>query len=91
MEGNGPIQGQAKRAGIVIFGNDPVATDATAARVMNIEPSRVRHLSMADQFLGNIALERIEQIGESLESVQQTFHLIDQFRHLRAAERAGAS
>jgi uncharacterized protein (DUF362 family) len=91
MEGNGPIQGSAKRAGVVLFGNDLVATDATAARVMNIEPSRVRYLSMADQFLGNLALERIEQIGESLETVQQHFRLIDSFRHLAAAERAGAS
>jgi uncharacterized protein (DUF362 family) len=90
MEGNGPIQGQAKRAGVVIFGDDLVATDATAARVMNIEPSRVRYLSMADEFLGNVALERIEQVGESLERVQQNFRLIDAFRHL-AAERAGAS
>ena len=91
MEGNGPIQGHAKRAGVVIFGDDLVATDATAARVMNIEPSRVRYLSMAEEFLGNVALERIQQIGESLETVQQNFRLIDAFRHLTAAERAGAS
>jgi uncharacterized protein (DUF362 family) len=91
MEGNGPIQGQPKRAGVLIFGDDLVATDATAARVMNIEPSRVRYLAMADRFLGNTALERITQIGESLESVQQRFRLIELFRHLTAGERTGAS
>jgi uncharacterized protein (DUF362 family) len=91
MEGNGPIQGQAKRAGVLVFGDDLVATDATAARLMNIEPSRVRYLTMADRFLGNTTLERITQIGESLETVQQNFRLIEAFRHLAASERAGAS
>src|SRR5204863_9796352 len=68
MEGNGPIQGQAKRAGVLLFGDDLVATDATAARIMNVEPSRVRYLAMADRVLGNTTLERITQIGESLET-----------------------
>ena len=91
MEGNGPIQGQAKHAGVIVFGDDLVATDATAARLMNIEPARVRYLSMAEQFLGNITLERITQIGENLERVQQSFRLIDSFRHIAASERVGAS
>jgi uncharacterized protein (DUF362 family) len=91
MEGNGPIQGQAKHAGVLLFGDDLVATDATSARLMNIEPSRVRYLAMADRFLGNTALERITLIGESLEKVQQNFRLIEMFRHLAASERTGAS
>ena len=91
MEGNGPLQGQAKQAGVLLFGDDLVATDATAARLMNIEPSRVRYLAMADRFLGNVALERITQIGESLEAVQQNFAIIDRLTHLRATERSTAS
>ena len=91
MEGNGPLQGQAKRAGVLLFGDDLVATDATAARLMNIEPSRVRYLAMADRFLGNVALERITHIGESLEAVQQNFAIIDRLTHLRATERSTAS
>jgi uncharacterized protein (DUF362 family) len=91
MEGNGPIQGQAKHAGVLLFGDDLVATDATAARLMNIEPSRVRYLAMADRFLGNTALERITLIGESLEKVQQNFRLVERFRHLAASERTSAS
>ena len=87
MEGNGPIQGEAKRAGVLLFGDDLVATDATAARLMNIEPSRVRYLSMADRFLGNVATDRIDLIGESLEAVQQSFNVIERMRHLVAAER----
>src|SRR5213594_2252925 len=76
MEGNGPIQGVPKPAGVLIFGDDLVATDATAARLMNIEPSRVDYLKIADRFLGNVALERIAIIGESLETLQQDFRVI---------------
>lgn len=84
MEGNGPIQGQAKRSGVVIFGNDLVAADATAARVMKIEPRQVKYLEMAGQFLGNMVNESIEQIGESLEKFQQDFRVIREFQELKS-------
>src|SRR3984885_9589503 len=32
MEGNGPIQGTPKRCGVLVFGDDPVAVDATCCR-----------------------------------------------------------
>src|ERR1035438_9817720 len=38
MEGNGPIQGTAKRSGVLVLGDDPVAVDGTCARVMGLEP-----------------------------------------------------
>jgi len=41
MEGNGPLQGQAKQSGMLILGDDLVAVDATAARLMNIEPRKI--------------------------------------------------
>ena len=91
MEGNGPIQGQPKQAGVLLFGDDLVAVDATAARLMGIEPSRVKYLTMADRFLGNLSLDRIAQIGEPLESVQQNFQLIGPLRHLAASVRTGGS
>ena len=34
MDGNGPISGERKDAGLLVFGTDPVATDATAAYAM---------------------------------------------------------
>jgi len=84
MEGNGPIQGQAKKSGVVIFGNDLVAADATAARVMKIEPRKVKYLAMAGEFLGNMANESIEQIGEPLEKFQQDFRVIREFQELKS-------
>ena len=42
MEGNGPLQGEAKNAGVLIFGEDFVSVDASAARLMTIISSRMR-------------------------------------------------
>jgi uncharacterized protein (DUF362 family) len=83
MEGNGPLQGQAKNAGVLVFGEDPVAVDATAARLMTIEPRQVKYLQSAGEFLGNLNYEQIEQIGEPLERYQQDFRVIDHFAYLK--------
>ena len=83
MEGNGPLQGQAKAAGVLIFGDDFVSVDASAARLMKLEPRKVNHLAKADAFLGNLANEKIEQIGEKLESLQQDFDIIESLKDLK--------
>ena len=83
MEGNGPLQGQAKAAGVLLFGEDFVSVDASAARLMTLEPRKIKYLAKADEFLGNLAYERIEQIGEKLESLQQDFDIIEDLGHLK--------
>lgn len=83
MEGNGPLQGQAKNAGVLVFGADFVAVDATAARLMKIEPRKVRYLEMAGEFLGNIGYQQIEQIGEPVERYQQDFRVIEDFAEIK--------
>jgi uncharacterized protein (DUF362 family) len=83
MEGNGPLQGDAKKAGVLIFGEDTVAVDATAARLMNIDPRRIRYLSIAGEFLGNVEYQQIQQIGEKLEKYRQDFRLIEEMSDLK--------
>ena len=83
MEGNGPLQGEAKQSGVLILGDDLVAVDATATRLMNIEPSRIDYLAMADHFLGNISGDRIKQLGERLERFQQDYRVIENFKGLK--------
>ena len=83
MEGNGPLQGQEKKGGVLVFGGDLVAVDATAARLMKIEPSKVKYIEKAGEFLGNIRREQIDQIGENLEPYQQDFRVIDNFAYLK--------
>ena len=83
MEGNGPLQGQAKQSGVLILGEDLVAVDATAARLMKIEPRKIDYLEIADRFLGNISYEKIEQVGERLERFQQDYRVIENFQELK--------
>ena len=83
MEGNGPLQGQAKQSGVLVLGEDLVAVDATAARLMKIEPRKIEYLEIADRFLGNISYERIELVGERLERFQQDYRVIENFQELK--------
>jgi len=86
MDGNGPIQGQPKAAGVIVSGNDAVAVDATCCRIMQIEPARIEYLMLAGGLEG-IAEENIQQIGEKPDSVATRFELIMELRGLRR-ERA---
>jgi uncharacterized protein (DUF362 family) len=83
MEGNGPLQGQAKQSGVLILGHDLVAVDATAARLMKIEPKKIEYLETAGRFLGNISHERIELVGEQLDRFQQDYRVIENFQELK--------
>ncbi|MFZ0636501.1 MAG: DUF362 domain-containing protein [Candidatus Acidiferrales bacterium] len=83
MEGNGPIQGTPKAAGVLVVGGDPVAVDATCARVMGLRPERVSYLQKAGQLLGHIAEEQIRQIGEGIQSVRTPFTVLEAFQSIR--------
>src|SRR6201981_3367032 len=82
MEGNGPIQGTPKPAGVLIFGNDPVAVDATSCRIMGLIPEKVKHIAQAATLLGHIDPEKIQQVGESIEAVRQRFAVLPEFQSL---------
>ncbi|MGA2737039.1 MAG: DUF362 domain-containing protein [Bryobacteraceae bacterium] len=82
MDGNGPIQGQAKPVGVIVSGHDPVAVDATCCRIMQIEPSRIAYLTLAGGLEG-ISEKNILQIGETPDSVETRFELIMELRELR--------
>ena len=83
MEGNGPIQGVPKPCGVVVLGDDPVAVDATCARIMGLAPGRIKYLARAGTLLGHLNDDKIQQLGESVGSVRTPFQLLESFRHLR--------
>jgi uncharacterized protein (DUF362 family) len=84
MEGNGPIQGDPRPCGALVFGDDPVAVDATAARLMTIDPRQIRYLIEAGRFLGNVAEERIDQAGEPIDRLRQDFRVLPAFHALKS-------
>ncbi|HKY09147.1 MAG TPA: DUF362 domain-containing protein [Candidatus Binatia bacterium] len=83
MEGNGPLQGQPKNSGVLIFGDDLVAVDATAARLMTLEPQKIDYLAKAAEFLGNLDQEKIHQVGERIDALRQDFAVIEDFQKLK--------
>jgi len=84
MEGNGPIQGSPKPAGVLIFGDDPVAVDATGCRVMGLKPEKVSYLCKAGTLLGNLDATKIQEIGEKVDSVRTQFSVLSEFQELVA-------
>jgi uncharacterized protein (DUF362 family) len=67
MQGNGPISGDPIGAGVVVFGDDPVAADVIAATVMGAEPEAIPYLGEAGRFLGQADRDRIVDVGEDPE------------------------
>jgi len=85
MEGNGPIQGTPKPAGVLVMGGDLPAVDATCCRIMGIDPAKIEYLKMAADRLGVVEESRIEQRGEAVRAVRSEFRLIEQFKSARLA------
>jgi uncharacterized protein (DUF362 family) len=90
MEGNGPINGDPRHAGLLVVGDDPVAADATAAHMMVVDPERVGYLREAGRFLGQVHLEEIVQRGEDPARARVAFRLVPEFAHLRVGSVADA-
>jgi len=72
MEGRGPSGGTPVKMDLIIAGNDVVATDATAARIMGFDPVEIAHIRKAyEKGLGNIG--EIEILGSKLDDVSRVF------------------
>jgi uncharacterized protein (DUF362 family) len=77
MEGDGPIMGTPKPAGVLVMGRDLAATDATAARIMGIDPLKVDYLRAVHSGPVPILAENILQQGETIAAVRTDFELLD--------------
>lgn len=76
MEGNGPIQGKPRYAGVLVAGRDLPSVDATCCRIMGIDPAKILYIA-------NTLTVKAEQIGEPIDSVRQNFELIPEFSRIR--------
>ena len=84
MQGNGPIEGVAKYAGVVVAGSDPVAVDATCCRIMRIDPYQIGYLRLAIGGVeAQISEQNIRQSGEAISAVATPFDLISDFQGIR--------
>ncbi len=83
MEGNGPLNGSARRLNRIILADDPVAADATCARLMGLDPDKIVHLRAGAQFLGNSSVARIDQLAEAVCFPEVPFRTVPEFEYLR--------
>jgi len=83
MEGNGPLNGTPRPLGRIVLADDPVAADATCARLMGFEPSRIVHIREGSRFLGNASQGLIDQAGEILTPTTSPFRVVPEFQYLR--------
>jgi uncharacterized protein (DUF362 family) len=77
MEGDGPIMGTPKNAGVIVMGRNLPAVDATCCRIMGINPSKVSYLAKAENTFGPIRDADIIQRGEAIITVRTNFELLD--------------
>ncbi|HET8922943.1 MAG TPA: DUF362 domain-containing protein [Candidatus Acidoferrum sp.] len=83
MEGNGPLNGSARRLDRIVLADDAVAADATCARLMGFDPDKIVHIRAGAQFLGNSSVMRIDQLGEVVCFPEIPFQTVPEFEYLR--------
>jgi uncharacterized protein (DUF362 family) len=77
MDGDGPIMGNPRAASVLVIGQNFPAVDATCARIMGINPYKVKYLAKSNGWLGTIYDSNILQKGEPISSVMTEFALVD--------------
>lgn len=61
LDGHGPMEGTPVATKKVLIANNPVAADATAAYLMNLDASKIGHIQVAEQFgLGTADLKSVQ-------------------------------
>ncbi len=82
MEGDGPLLGNPRNLNRIVISDDAVAADATCARLMGFEPSRIGYLKTAGGFLGNLDETRIKFEGSAPSWPKDPFRTLPNFRYL---------
>jgi len=78
MEGNGPRSGNPRKMGVLLFSSDPVALDAVACKIIDLDPAIVPTSEPGERAgLGTYHYENIEVIGEDIEAfIQKDFEVV---------------
>jgi uncharacterized protein (DUF362 family) len=72
MEGRGPVHGSPVKMDTIIAGSDVVATDATATRIMGIDPQTIEHIKWGhERGLGE--MYDVEVVGDGVDAVKHIF------------------
>jgi len=78
MEGNGPQNGDPKKIGLIMVSRDPVALDAAACKIADMNPEYVPTNPAGEKAgLGTYDYDGIEFLGEKIENfIQKDFKVV---------------
>jgi uncharacterized protein (DUF362 family) len=82
MEGNGPIQGSSRHAGVIVAGAHPPSVDSTCCQIMGIDPQKLKYLELASS-RSSLQIWNPKQIAEPVSAVALKFRLHPDLQHLR--------
>ncbi len=69
MEGNGPRNGNPRKLGVLLFSSDPIALDAAACKIIDLNPEAVPTSEPGERAgLGTYHYNDIEIVGDDIES-----------------------
>lgn len=74
MIGTGPTKGISRHTGLVVCGNDPVATDTVSARLLGFKPQAIHYLfECSNNDIGISDLDKIDVKGLSIQEAEKIF------------------
>jgi uncharacterized protein (DUF362 family)/NAD-dependent dihydropyrimidine dehydrogenase PreA subunit len=89
MEGNGPMNGDPVKMGLLILSTDPVALDATVCRIIGVNPEYSYTVTIGKEAgLGTYAESEIELVGDPIDSFRNLKFKVDR-EPLKSLKRGG--
>ncbi len=78
MEGDGPRSGKPKKMNVLLFSEDPIALDAVACRIIDLDPEHVPTSKPGEQAgLGTYHYDNIDLAGDEIEGfIDKSFEVV---------------
>ncbi len=78
MEGNGPRGGAPRKMNVLLFSEDPIALDATACRLINLDPGLVPTIVLGrESGQGTCDEKSIQLVGDDFASFKAELFIVD--------------
>ena len=90
MEGNGPVLGEPVDHRVAVVGTDYLAVDRVGTEIMGADFDYIRYLNyLWDWGFGEADLNKIQIIGDTIESCRKEYKMAPRFLKMRRQEQKG--
>ena len=91
MEGNGPVFGEPVDHRVAVGGTDYLAVDRVGTEIMGADFDQIRYLNyLGDWGFGEADLNKIQIIGDPIESCRKEYKMAPRFLKMRRQEQKGS-